>query len=140
MIRGVITMIKILIADDYIIKPFSPGEVMARVRAIMRRIVREEKTEQLFTFGNLEINLDDYTVFIQGNNISLTKKEFEILWTLATNKNMVFSRESLLTSLWGYDYCGDSRTVDTHIKRLKPYLLILKRATRAWVDLACILV
>jgi len=133
-------MIKILIADDYIIKPFSPGEVMARVRAIMRRIVREEKTEQLFTFGNLEINLDDYTVFIQGNNISLTKKEFEILWTLATNKNMVFSRESLLTSLWGYDYCGESRTVDTHIKRLKPYLLILKRATRAWVDLACILV
>lgn len=109
-------------ADDYIVKPFSPGEVMARVRAVMRRIVREEKVEQLFTFENLKINLNDYTVFVSDNNISLTKKEFEILWTLATNKNRVFSRDILLESLWGYDYYGDTRTVDSHIKRLRAKL------------------
>ena len=109
-------------ADDYIVKPFSPGEVMARVRAIMRRIVREEEVEQIFTLGSLTINFTDYTVSIESNNILLTKKEFEILWTLATNKNRVFSRENLLESLWGYDYYGDTRTVDSHIKRLRAKL------------------
>ena len=109
-------------ADDYIVKPFSPGEVMARVRAIMRRIVREEEADQVFTFETLTINFTDYTVFIGENSILLTKKEFEILWTLATNKNRVFSREILLESLWGYDYYGDTRTVDSHIKRLRAKL------------------
>ena len=109
-------------ADDYIVKPFSPGEVMARVKAIMRRIAHEEEAGQLFTFDNLKINFKDYTLSINGNIISLTKKEFEILWTLATNKNKVFSREHLLDSLWGYDYFGDSRTVDSHIKRLRAKL------------------
>lgn len=106
-------------ADDYIVKPFSPGEVMARVKAIMRRITNEEKEEQVFEFSNLKININDYTVSIDDNNISLTKKEFEILWTLANNKNMVFSRDKLLDSVWGYDYFGDNRTVDSHIKRLR---------------------
>lgn len=107
-------------ADDYIVKPFSPSEVMARVRAILRRIIREdEKKGQLFSFDNLKINLDDYIVTINNENISLTKKEIELLWTLATNKNKVFSRENLLNSLWGYDYFGDNRTVDSHIKRLR---------------------
>lgn len=109
-------------ADDYIVKPFSPGEVMARVKAILRRISQEEKDSQLFVFSNLKINIKDYTVSIDGNNISLTKKEFDILWTLATNKNMVFSRDKLLNSLWGYDYYGDNRTVDSHIKRLRAKL------------------
>lgn len=109
-------------ADDYIVKPFSPGEVMARVKAILRRISQEEKDSQLFVFSNLKINIKDYTVSIDGNNISLTKKEFEILWTLAINKNMVFSRDKLLNSLWGYDYYGDNRTVDSHIKRLRAKL------------------
>lgn len=109
-------------ADDYIVKPFSPGEVMARVKAIMRRIRKEEREEETFIYKDLEINLESYTVFINGNSISLTKKEFEILWTLANNKNMVFTREKLLDSLWGYDYYGDSRTVDTHIKRLRSKL------------------
>lgn len=109
-------------ADDYIVKPFSPSEVMARVRAILRRISHEEKTLQLFEYDNLKINLDDYTVLIGGENISLTKKEIEILWTLATIKNKVFSRDILLNSLWGYDYFGDNRTVDSHIKRLRAKL------------------
>ena len=109
-------------ADDYIVKPFSPGEVIARVKAIMRRINRQEKAEQLFTYDNLLINLDDYTVSVDNENISLTKKEIEILWTLATNTNKVFSRENLLNTLWGYDYFGDNRTVDSHIKRLRAKL------------------
>ncbi|MDD4843952.1 MAG: response regulator transcription factor [Anaerotignum sp.] len=109
-------------ADDYIVKPFSPGEVMARVKAIMRRIVREEKQAQCFVYGNLNICLDEYTVTIDGEPVTLTKKEIEILWTLATAKNKVFSRDNLLNSLWGYDYFGDNRTVDSHIKRLRSKL------------------
>ncbi len=109
-------------ADDYIVKPFSPGEVMARVKAIMRRIDSEEKTGREFIFENLKINLDDYSVYINGKAISLTKKEFEILWTLASNENKVFSRDNLLDSLWGHDYFGDNRTVDSHIKRLRAKL------------------
>ena len=110
-------------ADDYIVKPFSPGEVMARVRAILRRISRVDgQKQQSFSYANLKINLDDYIVTVNDSNISLTKKEIELLWTLATNKNKVFSRDNLLNSLWGYDYFGDSRTVDSHIKRLRAKL------------------
>ncbi len=110
-------------ADDYIVKPFSPGEVMARVRAIMRRIANsDDKKHQVFSYGGLLINLDDFIVTVDDKNISLTKKETELLWTLATNKNKVFSRDNLLNSLWGYDYYGDSRTVDSHIKRLRSKL------------------
>ena len=110
-------------ADDYIVKPFSPGEVMARVRAVLRRIANtDNKTAQVFNFDNLKINLDDYTVEIGGHNVSLTKKEIELLWTLSKSNNKVFSRDNLLNSLWGYDYFGDSRTVDSHIKRLRSKL------------------
>lgn len=110
-------------ADDYIVKPFSPGEVMARVRAILRRIARTDgQKQQVYLFDNISINLDDYIVTIDKQNVSLTKKEIELLWTLATNKNKVFSRDNLLNSLWGYDYFGDSRTVDSHIKRLRAKL------------------
>lgn len=109
-------------ADDYIVKPFSPSVVMAHVKAIMRRITRVEKTAQQFEHGNLAINIEDYTVAISGESVSLTKKEIEILWTLATNKSKVFSRDNLLNSLWGYDYYGDNRTVDSHIKRLRAKL------------------
>lgn len=110
-------------ADDYIVKPFSPGEVMARVRAVLRRITNENKeSKQILTFDNLTINLDTYTVFVGDENVSLTKKEIELLWTLATNKNIVFTRDNLLNSLWGYDYFGDTRTVDSHIKRLRAKL------------------
>lgn len=110
-------------ADDYIVKPFSPAEVMARVRAVLRRITNNDtNTKQLFSYDNLKIDLDNYTVSINEENVSLTKKETEILWTLATNNNRVFTRDNLLNSLWGYDYLGDIRTVDSHIKRLRSKL------------------
>lgn len=116
-------------ADDYIVKPFSPNEVMARVKAIMRRIDKEEKSD-LVKYDNLEVNLSTYTVLIDNNNLDLTKKEFEILWTLISNKNIVFSREKLLDAVWGYDYYGDSRTVDSHIKRLRSKLE--KYGSQSW--------
>lgn len=109
-------------ADDYIVKPFSPAEVMARIKAIMRRIKGYEQEQQLFIYDNLKINLDDYTAFVDDKALPLTKKEIEILWTLATHKDRVFSRDNLLNKLWGYDYFGDSRTVDSHIKRLRAKL------------------
>lgn len=109
-------------ADDYIVKPFSPSEVMARIKAIMRRINREEAEAQIFNYDNLSISLNDYLVTIDGESVSLTKKEFEILWILATVKNKVFTRENLLDSIWGQDYFGDTRTVDSHIKRLRAKL------------------
>lgn len=109
-------------ADDYIVKPFSASEVMARVKAIFRRVVHESVKRQYFEFDNLSVDLDDYTVHINKEPIFLTKKEIEILWTLATMKNKVFSRDNLLNTLWGYDFMGDNRTVDSHIKRLRAKL------------------
>lgn len=111
-------------ADDYIIKPFSAGEVMARVRAILRRMQpREEKTaHNIYRYSNLMIDLDKYAVTVNGSAVPLTKKEVELLWTLAKNSSKVFSRDNLLDSLWGYDYYGDSRTVDSHIKRMRAKL------------------
>lgn len=111
-------------ADDYIIKPFSAGEVMARVRAILRRMQpREEKTaHNIYRYSNLMIDLDKYAVTVNGSEVPLTKKEVELLWTLAKNSSKVFSRDNLLDSLWDYDYYGDSRTVDSHIKRMRAKL------------------
>lgn len=112
-------------ADDYIVKPFSPSEVMARVRAVLRRMTKSENediTGNTITVGNLSINLDEYALYIDGVKMKLTKKEIETMWTLANNPNKVFTRDNLLDSLWGYDYFGDSRTVDSHIKRLRAKL------------------
>ena len=98
---------------------------MARVRAVLRRMISEEGDslhQNSFTYDNLTIHLDDYRVIVDGNPVSLTKKELEILWQLATNRNKVFTRDNLLNSLWGYDYYGDTRTVDSHIKRLRAKL------------------
>lgn len=111
-------------ADDYIVKPFSPSEVMARVRAVMRRMNMSETPEaansdKQLTVGSLSINLEQYSLTIAGEKVDLTKKEIETMWTLAKNPNKVFTRDNLLDSLWGYDYYGDSRTVDSHIKRLR---------------------
>lgn len=112
-------------ADDYIVKPFSGEEVMARVRAVLRRIERPAesgaRTRQL-TFDNLSIQLDDAVVTVEDKRVSLTKKELEILWTLAENSGKLFSRDALLSLLWGYDYYGDNRTVDSHVKRLRAKL------------------
>ena len=111
-------------ADDYIVKPFSPGEVIARIHAILRRVIPSENIsqEKIFSYDNLTINFSDFTVKINDEDIFLTKKEIELLWLLSTNRNKVFTRENLLDSIWGYDYFGDSRTVDSHIKRLRAKL------------------
>lgn len=110
-------------ADDYIVKPFSPGEIIARINAILRRITpKNDESAKIFIYDNLEIDLNNFTVKINDEIISLTKKEIEILWTLATNQNKVFTRENLLDLIWGFDYFGESRTVDTHIKRLRAKL------------------
>ena len=107
-------------ADDYIVKPFSGGEVMARIRAILRRIDSSPKNGTIY--DNLQVSLDQAAVTIDGQNIPLTKKELEILWTLLANPGKIFSRDNLLSTLWGYDYLGDNRTVDNHIKRLRAKL------------------
>ena len=110
-------------ADDYVIKPFSAPEVMSRVRAVLRRLgAQEPANAQTLTYANLYINLEKYAVQINGEDVALTKKEIELLWTLAKNSTKVFSRDNLLDSIWGYDYFGDSRTVDSHIKRLRAKL------------------
>lgn len=110
-------------ADDYVIKPFSAPEVMARVRAVLRRLgAQEPANAQTLSYANLYINLKKYAVQINGEEVPLTKKEIELLWTLAKNSTKVFSRDNLLDSIWGYDYFGDSRTVDSHIKRLRAKL------------------
>ncbi len=111
-------------ADDYIVKPFSPSEVMARIRAVLRRMNKSEKEEdnKVISVGDLTVNIDSYTVFIAGEKLPMTKKEVETMWILAGNPSKVFTRDNLLDSLWGQDYFGDSRTVDSHIKRLRAKL------------------
>lgn len=111
-------------ADDYIVKPFSGSEVMARVRAVLRRMdsSHREAGQNTLVYDNLCVCLDDGVVTIENQQIALTKKELEILWTLLENRGKIFSRDNLLNNLWGYDYYGDNRTVDSHIKRLRAKL------------------
>lgn len=112
-------------ADDYIVKPFSPREVMARVRAVLRRVNTESSDGQdnrEIQIADMRINIEEYSLYIGQERIGLTKKEIETMWTLANHPNKVFTRDNLLDSLWGYDYYGDSRTVDSHIKRLRAKL------------------
>jgi DNA-binding response OmpR family regulator len=112
-------------ADDYVVKPFSPGTVMARVRAVLRRIdVTDEQKKKILRFPGLEISLADYQVKVNDSALNLTKKEIEILWLLAKNPGRVYTRENLLNNIWGEDYPGESRSVDTHIKRLRAKLNI----------------
>lgn len=110
-------------ADDYVTKPFSPKEVVARVKAVLRRFENkeEDKTQsgEFLSFPKLKIDKSARKVEVDGSNVSLTPKEFDLLWTLAFNAKTVFSRDKLLNKIWGYDYFGDSRTVDTHIKSLR---------------------
>ncbi len=105
-------------ADDYMVKPFEPKEVLARVKAIMRR--SEDKVDDKnLKFENLIINIEEFTVKYHGKLISLPPKEMELLYFFAKNKNKVFTREQLLSQIWGIDYYGDTRTVDVHVKRLR---------------------
>ena len=111
-------------ADDYIVKPFNANEVMARVRAVLRRMARVEQKEEkkILSISNLTINIESYRVYVGAEKLPLTKKEVETMWILAENPSKVFTRDNLLDSLWGQDYFGDSRTVDSHIKRLRAKL------------------
>ena len=111
-------------ADDYITKPFSAREVVARIKAVLRRLhdMIEEKSSTHLVVDNLDIDLNAYQIKLDGEVVPCTPKEIEILWTLASNPGMVFSREHLLQSIWGYDYLGDTRAVDSHIKRIRAKL------------------
>lgn len=110
-------------ADDYIVKPFEPKELVARIKAVLRRSARgtkaEEPSPEELRFEGLVINRDTYEVYLDGNRLDFPPKEFELLFYLAGNKNKVFTRDQLLNEIWGYEFFGDSRTVDVHIKRIR---------------------
>lgn len=115
-------------ADDYIMKPFDPKEMVARVRAVLRRYsparlnpAEKEHTKSV-AYEDLEINLTNYSVICDGRHVEMPPKELELLYCLASSPNQVFTREQLLDRIWGYEYVGDTRTVDVHIKRLREKL------------------
>lgn len=106
--------------DDYIVKPFSPKELMARINVIlMRRKAAAPAKTDVLKFGGLEINIAARTVSVDGARVELTPKEYELLFYLIENKNIALSRDKLLSDIWGYDFFGDDRTIDTHIKNLR---------------------
>ena len=105
--------------DDYVTKPFSPKELMARIHAVLSRRQAGQKPQEIYTFGGLEINMAARTVTIDGKKADLAPKEYELLFYLVQNKNLALSRDKLLADVWGYDFFGDDRTIDTHIKNLR---------------------
>jgi len=111
--------------DDYIVKPFSPKELVARAKAVLNR-THPEKTQEVIksviTFGNLSVDLDGRNLSLKEQKLQLTPKEYDLMSFLMQNPNKAFSREQLLTSVWGFDFYGDDRTVDTHIKMLREHL------------------
>ena len=110
-------------ADDYMIKPFDSKELVARVRAVLRRFQVKQpapsSNEKCVTYSDLTINLTNYAVTYMGRQVDMPPKELELLYFLAASPNQVFTREQLLDHIWGYEYIGDTRTVDVHIKRLR---------------------
>ena len=114
-------------ADDYIVKPFDAKELVARVKAVLRRYEAgsakgEEEDGQVLRYPDLEINLSNYIVMYHGKSVDFPPKEFELLHFLASNPKRVFTREQLLDRIWGYEYAGDTRTVDVHVKRIREKL------------------
>ncbi len=109
-------------ADDYIVKPFDMKELVARVKAVIRRFQVSEAPEKELAFPGLTVNISQYTVTYMGKPLEMPPREIELLYFLAAHPGMVFTREQLLEQVWGYDYFGDSRTVDVHVKRLREKL------------------
>ncbi len=109
-------------ADDYMVKPFDSKELIARVHAVMRRKGGENDGEKKLTYDKLVVNLDSYELLVDGKKVDTPPKEMELLYHLAASPNRVFTRNQLLDEVWGFDYFGDSRTVDVHIKRLREKL------------------
>ena len=109
-------------ADDYIVKPFEMKELVARIKAVLRRFQTTETPGKELSFPGLTINISQYTVTFMGRELEMPPKELELLYFLASHPGMVFTREQLLEQVWGYDYFGDSRTVDVHVKRLREKL------------------
>lgn len=105
--------------DDYVVKPFSPKELMARIRAVLNRASASQRTEDVIRYEGLEINFTAREVKIDGKKVSMTPKEYDLLFYLVRNMNIALSREKLLEEVWGFDFYGDDRTVDTHIKMLR---------------------
>lgn len=110
-------------ADDYVVKPFESKEVVARINAVLRRAGKSDNSGQkVVNFENLSINLTNYELKVKGNQVDTPPKEMELIYHLASNPNRVFTRDQLLDEVWGFDYYGDSRTVDVHVKRLREKL------------------
>lgn len=105
--------------DDYVVKPFSPKELLARIKAVLKRSAAAEQQMEIIRFEGLEINVTGREVTVDGKTASLTPKEYDLLFYLVKNKGIALSREKLLEEVWGYDFYGDDRTVDTHIKMLR---------------------
>ncbi len=109
-------------ADDYIVKPFEPKELVARIKAVIRRYQGAETPEKEMIFPGLSINISAYAVTYRGRSLDMPPKELELLYFLASHAGQVFTREQLLEKVWGYEYFGDSRTVDVHVKRIREKL------------------
>lgn len=105
--------------DDYVVKPFSPKELLARIKAVLKRTAAKEQPMDIIRYEGLEINVTGREVSVDGKPVSLTPKEYDLLFYLVRNKGIALSREKLLEEVWGYDFFGDDRTVDTHIKMLR---------------------
>ncbi|HHV44168.1 MAG TPA: response regulator transcription factor [Firmicutes bacterium] len=115
--------------DDYVTKPFNPAEVLERTKAVLRRV----KPRNTVSAQGIEVNMEEYTVTVRGVRVGLTPRETQLLYFLMSNTNRVFTRDELLEHLWGYDYLGDGRTIDVHIKRIREKIGQVDEGCKQWI-------